>query len=195
MVAANVGEKNRTSMKKGACKFAIIGKVERTTQSEPMKPADILNADTIAAVNAYLIARAFAETMRAKVEAVEAKILAECPILDEEGQPITKGRDLWKTDDSAHSASLCADFYAEKNVRLRRLGIKPADMPDTHCPALVAEETQRQAERLLIEVSGAKFGVTPHRLLCASLAKYQEWIDLTCKMVTNLPIYKAPALG
>ena len=153
------------------------------------------------AVNAYLMARAYAETMRAAVDKIERAILQESPVTNglevEHGEParlITEPKHTYLCTDEA----MMADYYAEVNKRLRAKGLKPADMPDTHCPALVAEEMQLTAERLVIDTAAdmLKLGFDgkelDHRLLCMGLEKRQELIDLVVKLVVNLPDFKSP---
>ena len=157
-----------------------------------MTPAQYLTPELIQAVNAYLMAAAYAKAMRDRVDAVHAEILTECPIYADldDGQQILRSRDLYLCSNEA----LCADFYAEANHRLRKMGIKPADMPDEHCPALVAENLECKSKNFLAEVSGRPFGVTAHKLLCAGIRKYDEWINLTCKFVVSSKGYEAPKL-
>ena len=155
-----------------------------------MTPSKHLTPELIQAVNAYLMAKAYAQVMRERVDAVHREILTECPIYADrdEGQQILRSHDLYLCSNEA----LCADFFAEANHRLRKLGIKPADMADNHCPALVAENLVCKTANFLADVSGRPFGVTAHKLLCAGMAKFDEWIELNCKFVVNSPGYKAP---
>lgn len=50
------------------------------------------------------------------------------------------------------------------------------------CPALVAENLQRQCERNLIESAHEFFGVTLNNLICAGLDKYDKYIELLVGM-------------
>lgn len=146
-------------------------------------------------VRAYLMARTFAECQRERVDEIHLAILTECPIyadMRDGGEAITRSKDLYLTTDEA----ACQDFYAEADARLRKAGIKPADMPRDHCPALVAENLLRKIERELIDVSGKPFGVTADKLLCArnGLENWKQWVDLVCKLIVNLPNFEAPKL-
>lgn len=153
------------------------------------------------AVGAYLMARAYAETMHNHVDKIQREILAESPLTNghetKHGQParlITDPKHAWLCDDDA----ACADYYAECNRRERAAGLKPDDMPDSHCPALVAEDIQRTTERLIIDNAAVMLRFEGggkelhHRLLCAGLDKYHEFIDLMVKLVVNLPDFKNP---
>lgn len=157
-----------------------------------MNQAQYLTHELIQAVNNYLLAKSYAEVMRQRVDAVHREILTECPIYADrdEGQQILNSRDLYLCSNEA----LCADFFAEADHRLCKMGIKPADMPTEHCPALVAENLECKAKNFLADVSGRPFGVTAHKLLCAGLGKYDEWIKLACMFVVSQPDYKEPKL-
>lgn len=146
-------------------------------------------------VRAYLLARTFAEVQRERVDAIHLAILTECPIYADQfdtTEQITHSKDLYLSSDEA----ACQDFYAESDARLRKAGIKPADMPRDYCPALVAENLLRKIERELIDVSGKPFGVDADGLLCArgGLDNWKQWIDLVCKLIVNLPNFEAPKL-
>jgi hypothetical protein len=156
-----------------------------------------------AAVAAYLLARTFAECKREQVDAVEREALAECPLpvleeFRERGRPeyITDPRLTYmaKPDEFAEHCRECS-------ARERERGIKPADMPEEHCPALVAENARRRAEQFLIECAARmleapepeKFGAL---LLCdpkgKGLERRQRFVDLTVGLVVNAPGFTNP---
>ena len=146
-------------------------------------------------VGGVLMARAYAETMRAQVDAVHREILTECPVYADrwgETHQILNSGDLYKSSDEV----LCRDFYDEANHRLRKVGLKPQSMHDDHCPALVAERLLTIAESALIEAAAEVFeGITVNRLICAGLDKYRRWVDMLCRVVVNLPDFKNPLTG
>jgi hypothetical protein len=166
-----------------------------------ISPSAFLTPALTSYVSAYLMSRAYAETMRQRVDAIERAILTECPIYADTdrrcstGTPeqIFSGKDLWLCSDEA----LCADFYAEANKRERAAGLKPDSMPDDHCPALVAEHLQLQMEWKLIDESGRPFGVNSGNIMCCSngLENRQKWIDLVVGFVVNSPGFKNPLTG
>lgn len=153
-------------------------------------------------VNAYVLARAYAETMRERVNEVHREILAECPLYadlrarngqEEDATQIFESKDLY----------LCSwelgvtDFYKISNFELRKRGLKPDNMPDDHCPALVAEHLQTKTEWILIEAGAEAIGQEDpkgfnDKLCCAGMDKRREFIDLLCKFVINAPGYRAP---
>lgn len=146
-------------------------------------------------VNAVLIARAYAETMRTEVNKVYAEILTECPVYADrwgETKQILNPDDLYLCGNE----DLVADAYAEANVRLRKLGLKPAEMLDDNCPALVAETLLIDAQHVLVGAAEEVFqGITIDKLLCAGLDKYKQWIDLLCGLVISLPDFHNPLTG
>ena len=75
------------------------------------------------------------------------------------------------------------------------------DLPEGHCPALVAEYLQLQAEWALIETAEQFFPeVTNNKLLCGTASKggsetRREYIDLLIGLVVNAPDYQPPHLN
>ena len=86
-----------------------------------------------------------------------------------------------------------AEYYRETDIREREAKLKPADMPATHCPALVAESLQTDAERLLIDTSGEPFGVSTENMV--RLDHWRKWIDLVVGFILNCTDYQPPELG
>lgn len=152
-------------------------------------------------VSAYLMARAYAETMRGKVDEIQRAILEECPLANGveqehgiEPKEITDPHRAWLCSDN----DMMQDYYAESDKRLRAANLKPDDMPDAHCPALVAEHIQLKTEWLMLDCATEMLGMDfdgkelNNRLLCMSLEKRQEFINLLVKLVVNLPDFKNP---
>lgn len=140
-------------------------------------------------VNAYLLQRAYAETMRERVDAIWQALLNENETYEEDkpDKRITEPRSAWLTDDATF-----ARLAAEANRRERAAKLKPDEMPDEYCPALVAEEQLNGIERAIIETAGAPLGITTHRLLCQTngLEKRAQFLDLVIKAVFCLPDFK-----
>ena len=152
------------------------------------------------AVNAVLLAKAYAKIKREQVDAVSRRILAEgvylvAPDRQEHGRKnerITEPRYDWLMSDANFSG-----YHAKRNAILLEAGIKPADMPDDHCPALVAEHLLVKAEWVLLETAWAL--VAPDQPADGWEDLYDEmrkkFIDLVIKMVVNRPGYKNPLTG
>lgn len=151
------------------------------------------------AVQGYLLARANAEVMREKVNQVYREVLEIHPLYTdfmaerrEEIKRVTDVEDMYLSTDEA----TCGEVYRDANLTLREMGLKSDDMPDEHCPALVAEELQRDTEHLILEASSDMLELDfnghelKHRLLCLGLEKYKKFIDLVVGLVVNLPDFK-----
>jgi hypothetical protein len=154
-------------------------------------------------VNAYLVARAFAEVMRERVNVVYQEVLQIHPLYEdmetrrrgkrEPKRIFNPDRMYLSTDEET-----CSEVYAEVNLTLRERGIKQPETPDDHCPALVAEHLQTKAEHLIIESAaemlkvGIDAGEFQNKLLCMGLDKYREFIHLCVGLVVKLPDFKKP---
>jgi len=151
-------------------------------------------------VNAYLMARAYAETMRAAVDKIDREILEECPLTND--LEIRHDRPAGSVTDPKYTylcenEDLMDDYYQESDKRLRAANLKPSSMPFDHCPALVAEHLQIQTQWLLIESAAEMMGIeNPENfnndLLCNGLDTHKKFIDLVVGLVVNLPNFKNP---
>lgn len=153
----------------------------------------LLRLEVRSYVIAYLMARAYAETVEAQVEPVHRAILEECPVYADraDGRQILKADDLYLCSNEAH----CRDFYDEADHRLRKLGLKPATMPKEHCPVLVAKHELTKIEWKLIDASGQGFGVNSSNILNHGLEDRQKWIDLVVGLHVNQPDFVNPITG
>lgn len=147
------------------------------------------------AVNALLMAKTYAELKREEIESIQLQILKD---------DVYKGSDIGNRGESrgnfriteTKDTYLMKDedweiYHAKVNAINLENGFKDAERG--LCPALVAETTVRDAQKILIECAEEYFeGVTGHKLLCAGYGKYQEYIDLLVGLVLSLPDYKNP---
>jgi hypothetical protein len=168
-----------------------------------LSPADVTPAVKSAA-SAVLMARAYAQSMRKQVNAIETAILAECPLFVADiksdaptPERITDPAYVWMTDLDSPQYH---EHLAETNRRLRAAGLKPDDMADAHCPALIAESIQRDAVHILIHAAAEMMDTGSgndfcHKLLCSGMPKYCYFVDLLCKLVVNLPDFRNPLTG
>lgn len=146
-------------------------------------------------VSAYLLARVYAETMRDKIDEIQRQILSEIPLINpKDGQRITEPKYSWTcTDDE-----LMLEYYAECNIREREAGLKPSDMEDDFCPALVAENILSDTRKLIFDAAAEMLDMDidgkelHHRLLCRGLDEMKKFIDLVVGLVVNLPDFKKP---
>lgn len=156
------------------------------------------------AVNAYLMARAHAELQREKVDSIARELLTTAEYYTDpkfitrarkKSERITEPKNAWLLEDSEHT-----DYLLDLKHALKKAGYKIEDIPGEpahsyKCPALVAEDIQRDAERLIIKTAAEMLGETEdfhHKLLCNGLDKYYQFIDLVVKLVVNLPNFKNP---
>lgn len=136
-------------------------------------------------VNTVLMATAYARTMREKCDKIQRQLL-ESGRYGGDGNPKT----TYLLPDEAS-----ARYFADLDAAYREAGW--TDLEPGYCPALIAEDLQRQAERALIESARVAFpDVTVDRLLCAprGLEKLREYLDLLIKLVVNRDEYRAPAI-
>ncbi len=148
-------------------------------------------------VNAVLLATVLAKATREKMDAVYNRLLAEVEYFPAEhwcdkGLPrerITDRKSAYLMDDTDSEF-----YYAEGQQARDAMGY---NLPDGHCPALIAENLQRDAEHLLIESAEEFFqGVTVNKLLChGGLDGLRKYIDLLIGLVVNRPGYMAPELA
>lgn len=109
---------------------------------------------------AALLARAFAETERERVDAYVVPIFQSFGFVDEDGDPIGTPDRLYLCPDDAR----CADFYAACDVAHRDHGWTGEG--NGTCPALVAESLQIVAENALLEASASiGLGLSANRSL------------------------------
>ena len=159
--------------------------------------SDFLNPAVRQCVNTYLLARTYAKVKREQVDVIQRAVLAEpehclqftlCRKAQEGPPPrITDPRLVYGCEDDA----ACRRYFAECSRRERAAKIKPADMPEEHCPALCAEHLLVQAENCLIDASGAFAGLTADMLYAE---KRDKWLDLVCRIVVNAPGFTGPQL-
>lgn len=135
---------------------------------------DIRTPAVVEAIKAYIAAYAVAKAKRAAVDAIGEQAMKTHPLTDEDGQPITKAKWAWR----AYSGKGWHAWQEACVDAQQAAGVRPADMPREYCPALVAEEASRKAQRALVDLSGQPFGVTFDKCLMNGLDKVDEWTDL-----------------
>ena len=128
-------------------------------------------------VLAVLKAREAAEAIRAKVDAIRAKVLSVGRYIDEDtGERITVAADDWTmSTESFH------DYTAIVLALGREQGLTA---PEDCCPALVAESAVRAAEAALAAKALPIFGVKP-TAHGASLPKFIDHMILLAALVAE----------
>lgn len=126
-----------------------------------------LSKDIAPAARAVLMARAFEQTQRERVNAYIMPIFTrygftydlEC---SGQGQLIENPEQLYLSTDEAR----VAEYFAECDTAHRAHG---ADLPAGHCPALRASNLRAKTEQQLIELAAPFFGIDPSQLFRAEL--------------------------
>ena len=145
---------------------------------------------------AYIAAKAATKVIAATVNPIQVNILQAFEFYNDleakHGLPrqrITDPKDLYLSENEEGIQA----YYAAVDQRLKAEGIKPQDMDSDHCPVLVAESEQHEAEYVLITEAARMMEVDEpedfsNKLLCQrnGLEKRQEFIDLVAALVVNL---------
>jgi len=158
------------------------------------------------AVDAYLMARALAETERANVDAIQRRILETadywtgptCRAPGEHPRPVKDPKDSWLMEENEFH-----DYLSDVRRELEKAGYEIETQGEHYwnyfCPALSAESLQRDAENLVIEATARMIGHAKpeemnHLLLCHApgLETRQKFIDLAVGLVVNFPGFKSP---
>lgn len=142
-------------------------------------------------VDNALMARAHAELKREAVDKIERQILSERPYMAD--QSLTKGPPERITDPKL-GYLICEPDWTDYHAKVKAIHLANGYTPaaEGKCPALVAENLQRQAEDVLIEAAEEFFPeITKDKLLCMpnSLEQLQKYIDLLVGLVVNAPGY------
>lgn len=126
------------------------------------------------AVDAYLTARAASEVLREKVDAIKTQILSERVYVDEcSGGRVLLPRFDWCMTDEDHTDYL--------GTLAERVAVAiPHDLPEDHCPALVAEGVTRDAAAAVLEILSTLFAADFNR---ATLDDQSKALDLACGLV------------
>ena len=153
--------------------------------------AAMAHPEIIAAVKTYLVARASAEVLRGRVDAIYAEVLQAVPVYQTRLLSLRPGERILQNKD----LSFCADDAARNRIwdemdrRTEAAGLRDPSWERGICPALRAESLQNDTERALITVSGAAFGVSPKTALGYrdGVSNWKRWVDLVTKCVVSLP--------
>lgn len=145
------------------------------------------------AAQVVLLATAHAQMERATIDKLEREILAQ-------GQYYAKERDrsqgrLERITDPKHvylmdlESPEYRDYTARVQQGIRALGYTAQDVPDEYCPALMAEELQRKAERSLVDVCEPLVGLTFDAFFRGpkSIENLRKYLDLLLGALVNSP--------
>ncbi len=154
-------------------------------------------------VNAYLMARVYAEVQRERVDGIERGLLESAGYYtsdqhqryEKEVVRITDPDKTWLLSEEDSQ-----DYLLDVRFALEKAGYKIKSTPGEPehsycCPALTAETLQTKTEHILIDSAAEMIGQNGefrNKLLRHGLDKYNEFINLVVKMVVNAPGFKNP---
>ena len=132
------------------------------------------------AAKAVFMAMALVKTIKPIVEGYQRKIINEMKPLDRyKGQIITNPNQSYQMGDSDFKI-----YLTRCNEERIKAGLKVEN--EEYCPLLVAEELQRKAERVFIDVMEPITHLSADRVLCSQngLDNYHKLIDLSLRLLT-----------
>lgn len=157
-----------------------------------------ITQDVKSAVNAYLLARTYAELQRERVDVLTKEILTTAKYYTPKHMTrgrtqtrITDPKDTWMLSGKEH-----IDYLLDLKASLQKAGytIKTHDQEHSYnCPALTAEYLQTQSEWLVIDSAAEMLGENKdfrHSLLCAGLDKYHKFVNIVVGLVINAPDFQ-----
>jgi hypothetical protein len=156
---------------------------QATFKKPPM--AALLTPAIIKLVQEMIMQQAKAEVLEEKKAAIGARILQEIPTFDQLdldgqrdcGERILDWEYAWMTGDEQFAA-ICARM----NLEMRAAGLKPADMADEMCPALVAKYDLTKARTKLVEATAPLFGQDPEVVIMDPNGAMKKWVDLIAEL-------------
>lgn len=151
------------------------------------------------AAQVVLLATTHARMEREKIDKMDREILDEGnyvvrPEFAERSRR-TGGRDGERITDPKLTYLMSEEqYHTFSEYRDRSLRAMGYELAKGYCPALMAEEDQRQAERALCGVCESLVGLTADRILRAPKAveTYKKYIDLLLKLIVNTPGFTSP---
>ena len=120
-----------------------------------------------------------AAVLRAEVDKIKRSVLAEMQMKDEDGNIVLNPDASWTIE--PEEDLLLFHSKLQKCVRQQIQGAN--ELPDDHCPALVAESDLRDAENDLLRAICPFVGADPKQVMVAKSELRQKFIDLTLKLV------------
>ena len=127
-------------------------------------------------------AMAFTKIIQPIVEGYQQKIIDELkPQVDPDFKEIGFTT-ITKPKDSYLMADTDFQIYL-KRCNEERIKAKLHVDNEEFCPLLVAKDLQNQAERAFIEAMEPITHLTPDRVLCAGLDKYNQLLDLSLRLL------------
>lgn len=150
--------------------------------------------EMVEAVENVFLAMANEQTIRPIVNEYQQRILAENQwrVNPSLADRITGGIEIILDPKLAYlmTEDDIAIFHSKCNEARQVAGLYVDN--DAHCPLLVAEDLTRLAKRALVVSMTSETGLTPDKLLDAGMAKYNEYVDITLRLLA--PFAKNPLI-
>jgi hypothetical protein len=141
---------------------------------------EILNPQVGKLVEDVVRAEALEGALRKRVDAIGAQILLEIPLFTDAYRDLPLSKPLieriteWNLLYLSQDEEAVERCYVEMDKRARAAGIKPAEMADEYCPALVAKTHLLEAKRALVNATVPLFGLEPE-MLWTRLGMAEQW--------------------
>ncbi len=147
------------------------------------------------AVNTYLMAKAYVQTWRERVDPIQRDTLKLIGAVyaDKHSRktgPITDPKDSWLMSDEQHR-----EWCDELDHEYRSRGwLTDADARGV-CPALKVEELERQAARAVLMLAAQYVeALEPDGLICSGMKNYRKGLEIVCGLIVNHSTYRKPAI-
>jgi hypothetical protein len=158
---------------------------QATFKKPPM--AALLTPAIIKLVQEMIMQQAKAEVLEEKKAAIGARILQEIPTFIQRalggrraGERILDWKLLYLAGDAEAEA-----LFARMNLEMRAAGLKPADMEDAFCPALVARNDLIGAQCRLVKATAPLFGQDPDLVIGAAGDAMERWVGLIAQLAVQ----------
>lgn len=139
------------------------------------------------AARAVIMATAHAQLERERMDALDRELIAFWkPVNQYTGKPITEPKDTWTM-----AETYWTDYHADRQAKIDAMGYKLAR---DFCPALVAEEDERKAKRLLLDVAAEFVPELAADRVAFHLETYRKAVDLLMRIAVNHPGFRGPKL-
>lgn len=144
-----------------------------------------ISTSLIEAVRLYIVAQAIAQVKREQMDKIYDELLEQIPLFNDrhpriaDGKRITKNKDMYLSKDD----DACMAIYQRAHLLAVERKIKPTDMPELHCPALVAEHLQAQAENHMLDEVGTVLGQGESFHENVTYPKREKFVRLSVQMV------------
>lgn len=120
-----------------------------------------------------------AAVLRAEVDKIKRSVLAEMQLKDEDGNIVLNPDASWTIE--PEEDFLLFQAKLQKIIRQQIQGAN--ELPEDHCPALVAESDLCDAENDLLRAICPFVGADPEQVMVAKSELRQKFIDLTLELV------------